>query len=279
MKKFFAHLVLLTGALVTLGPFVWMFSTSLQNVEQVLLSQHRLQLLPQPATFFSYAFIMGSQFEFPRFIFNSVIVSVAVVVGQVVIAAMAGYAFARLKFPGKNIIFIIFLSAMMIPTQVTMVGRFLVVKELGWVDKYASLIVPNMASVFGIFLLRQFFMSIPKDFDEAAIIDGASFWQVFVRIVMPLAKPAVSALVIFSFIGIWNDFMWPLIVTNSAHMRTLQIGLSYFIDSGGGFGAPEGGNWNVLSAGAALAVIPTLIVFLSAQKQFVEGIVLTGIKG
>jgi multiple sugar transport system permease protein len=276
--KVLFHSLLLSGAIVTLIPFVWMFSTSVQTTEQVLTGQSTPQLIPSPLTFFNYAVLFVGQYDFGRYLFNSVFVVLVSLALELTFCSMAAFSFARLKYPLRDEIFILFLAAIMVPSQVTMVGLFSVIKSFGWVNRYAALIVPNITSVFGIFLLRQFFLTIPFDYDESATIDGAGKVTIFLKIVLPLAKPAIATLIMFSFVNIWNDFLWPLVATNTDEMRTLQIGLSYFIDSGSGMGSPEGGRWNQMMAGAAIATVPTLIVFLCAQRYFIEGIAMTGLK-
>ncbi|MBC8402254.1 MAG: carbohydrate ABC transporter permease, partial [Candidatus Marinimicrobia bacterium] len=181
------------------------------------------------------------------------------------------YAFARMKFWGRDVLFYIFLGTMMIPGQVTMIPSFLVLQWLGWIDTYNALIVPGLASAFGTFLLRQFFLNIPKDLEEAAFLDGASRLRVLWKIIMPLARPALATLAIFTFMGVFNDFLWALIVVNSEEMNTVQLGLSIFRDR-------YTTQWDLLMAGSVTATLPVLVVFFLGQKYFIKGIALSGLK-
>jgi len=185
---------------------------------------------------------------------------------------MAAYAFARLQFKGRDVLFYIFLGTMMIPYQVTMIPSFMVLYWLGWVDSYQAMIVPGLASAFGTFLLRQFFLTIPKELEEAAYIDGCGKFRVLWQIIIPLSKPALATLAIFTFMGTFNDFIWALIVVNSDHLRTVQLGLAIFRDR-------YITDWDLLMAGSVMATLPVLIVFFFAQKYFIKGITLSGIKG
>ena len=208
---------------------------------------------------------------FGRYYFNSLVVAFAVTLGQLITCSMAAFAFARLRFKGRDILFYIFLGTMMIPYNVTMIPSFMVLYWLGWIDSYYALIVPGLASAFGTFLLRQFFITIPRELEEAAYIDGASRFQVLRRIILPLAKPALATLAIFTFMGVFNDFIWALIVINSEQMQTVQLGLAIFRDR-------YLTEWDLLMAGSVTAVLPILIVFFFAQKYFIKGITLSGLK-
>jgi multiple sugar transport system permease protein len=192
--------------------------------------------------------------------------------GQLFIGTLAAYAFARIRFIGRNIVFLIFLGTMMIPSYVLITPMYLLINRLGFLNTYAALIVPKLISVFAIFMLRQFFLSMPKELDESAYIDGANRFRVLFQIISPNCKPAYAALFIFSFMGVWNDFMWPLIVTNSETMRTIQVGVAYFKDN-------NATRYGPTMAASFLASIPILIVFLIANRSFVEGLTMTGIKG
>jgi multiple sugar transport system permease protein len=209
---------------------------------------------------------------FGRYYLNSIFVAVTVTLGQLITCSMAAYAFARLKFWGRDVLFYIFLGTMMIPYQVTMIPSFMVLHWLGWIDSYQAMIVPGLASAFGTFLLRQFFMTIPKELEEAAYMDGCSKFRVLWQIILPLSKPALATLAIFTFMGTFNDFIWALIVVNSEHLRTVQLGLAVFRDR-------YITDWDLLMAGSVMATLPILIVFFFAQKYFIKGITLSGIKG
>ena len=197
--------------------------------------------------------------------------SAGIVIGHLIFDSLAAFAFARLKFPGKNILFIILLAGLMVPIFVTVIPAYAIVSSLGWIDTFAALIVPRLADVFGIILLRQYFSTIPMELDEAARMDGCSSWQIYWRIIIPLAKPALATLAIFSFLFAWNDFLWPLLVTNAEEMRTIQIGLN-------GFVGRYGTSWNYLMAGTITATLPSVVVFLFFQKALERGIAATGLK-
>jgi len=210
---------------------------------------------------------------FARFYFNSLFVAICVTLGQVVTSAMAAYAFSRLNFPGRDKLFIGYLATMMIPYAVILVPVYILMNWLNWVDTYKALIIPAIFSAYGTFMLRQFFMGIPVDLEDAAKIDGCNYFRIFWHIILPLSKPALATLTVFTFMGSWVNFMWPLIVTDSVEMKTLPVGLAYFQETGFG---PQ---YNLLMAGAMMATLPIIIVFVFTQRFFVEGIKMTGLKG
>jgi len=210
---------------------------------------------------------------FMRFYWNSFIVSIAITLGQVLTSAMAAYSFSRLNFPGRDKLFLGYLATMMIPYAVVLVPVYILMNWLDWVDTYKALIIPGMFSAYGTFMLRQFFMTIPVDLEDAAKIDGCNFLRIFWNIILPLSKPALATLTVFTFLGSWMSFMWPLIVTNSVSMKTLPVGLAYFQETG--FGT----QYELLMAGAFMAIIPLLIIFMFTQRFFVEGIKMSGLKG
>lgn len=268
LKQVFKHIVIYTLALITLAPFVWMILTSLKDMSEIFV--YPPQWLPSEFRFENYLKAFEAA-PFGRYYFNSLFVAFSVTIGQLITCSMAAFAFARLKFPGRNILFYLFLGTMMIPYNVTMIPSFLVLYWLGWIDTYYALIVPGLASAFGTFLLRQFFITIPKELEEAAYIDGATKLQVLIRIIVPLAKPALATLAIFTFMGVFNDFIWALIVLNSEDMQTVQLGLAIFRDR-------YLTQWDLLMAGSVTAVLPILVVFFFAQKYFIQGITLSGLK-
>ncbi len=209
---------------------------------------------------------------FGRFFINSIIVSLCITFGQVLTSSLAAYAFARLNFFFRDQLFLGYLATMMIPGTVTMIPVFILLKKLGWIDTYQALILPAMFSAYGTFMLRQFFLGIPKDLEESAFIDGATKFTIYLKIILPLSKPALATLTTFTFMGAWNDFMWPLIVTNSMEMKTLPVGLAAF----------QGlytTNWTLLMAATVIVLIPVLMVYVFNQRYFVRGIVLSGLKG
>lgn len=258
------------GALFFLFPFFWMISTSLRGSEELFL--YPPNLIPEKPFFQNYLDIWDKA-PFGRYFFNSVLVTTAITLGEIATSVLAAYAFSKIPFPGRDRLFLAFLGTLMIPNIVTLVPVFVIVRKLNWIDTYLGLIVPEMATVYGIFLLRQFFMTIPQELDDAAKIDGFSRWSTLIRIYIPLSVPAIMALAIISFINNWNNFFWPLVVTNSDAMRTLPIGLRFFMEGEGS------GEWQYLMVAATLIIIPPLIVFLLLQKFFVRGMTMTGIKG
>lgn len=209
---------------------------------------------------------------FGRYYLNSAIVSVTVTLLQILISSLAAFAFARLRFRGRDAIFVLYLATLMIPFPVTLIPNFLIVKNLGWYNTYQALIVPALFSVFSTFLLRQYYRTLPMDLDEAARMDGASSFRIWLQIVLPLSGPVLAALAIFVFQGVWNDFLWPLVVTSSETMRTIPVGLAAFV---GQYSTA----WGLLMAGAVIALLPVLVIYILAQKWFVQGITLSGMGG
>ena len=267
-KSTLEHLFIYTLAFFTIAPFVWMILTSVKDISDIYI--YPPKWLPSVFHFDNYVKVFEAA-PFARYYLNSFFVAVIVTLGQLITCSMAAYAFARLQFKGRNALFLLFLGTMMIPYNVTMIPSFMVLYWLGWVDTYQALIVPGLASAFGTFLLRQFFITIPKELEEAAFLDGAGKFTVLRRIIVPLSKPALATLAIFTFMGVFNDFIWALIVINSEDMRTVQLGLSIFRDR-------YLTQWDLLMAGSVTAVLPILLVFFFAQKYFIKGITLSGIK-
>jgi multiple sugar transport system permease protein len=269
VKQGLLWLLMLIGALLMGLPFWVMVVTSLVKPDEVFQMPPRLwpdwqwgnyQRLFQLAP-------LGVYF------FNSVLVSVVTTLGHVLCSAMAGYAFSRLHFPHKNKVFFVFLITLMVPPQVNIVPLFFLMKTFHWLDTYAALIVPGLFGAFGVFMLRQWFNGLPRELEDAARIDGCNHWQVFWRVALPLATPALAALAIFVFLGAWNSFMWPLIVTNSDHMRTLPVGIATLKGS-----FRDTTDWTILMAAATLSILPVVCVFLLGQKQFMQGIMAGGSK-
>ncbi|NOZ49834.1 MAG: carbohydrate ABC transporter permease [Chloroflexi bacterium] len=209
---------------------------------------------------------------FGRYYFNSAVVSISVTVGQILISSLAAFAFSRLRFRGRDVLFLLYLATLMIPFPVTLIPNFLIIRELGWYDSYPALIVPGFFSVFSTFLLRQYYRGLPMELDEAARMDGASSLRIWWQIVVPLSGPVLAALSIFVFQAVWNDFLWPLVVTSSAEMRTIPVGLNSFV---GQYSTA----WGLLMAGSVIALLPVLLIYLLAQRWFVEGITLSGMGG
>ena len=210
--------------------------------------------------------------SFTRYFWNSFFIAVVTTLGQVTTSILAAYAFVFFNFPFKNALFTLFLATMMIPQETLLIPNYLILSELGWIDTYMALIVPWLAGVFGIFMLKQFFAQIPRDLYDAAMIDGCSKTGFLFRILVPLALPPIITISIFTFLGSWNSLLWPLIVTNSQEMRTIQVGLSYFSQA-------EGTEWELLMAASTFCILPLIFIYIFAQKYFVQGDAASGLKG
>ena len=262
------HLLLYAMAFMTVAPFLWMLLASFKDLGEIL--QYPPTWIPQRIILDNFVNAFQAA-PFGRFYFNSLFVASAVTLGQLFTCSLAAYAFARLHFPGRDVLFYIFLGTMMVPGQVTMIPGFMVLHWLGWIDTYAALIVPGLASAFGTFLLRQFFLTIPRDLEDAAAIDGCSRFGVLWRIILPLSRPALATLSIFTFMGVFNDFLWALIVVSSEELKTVQLGLAIFRDR-------YQTDWGQLMAASVTATVPILVVFFFAQKYFIRGITLSGLK-
>ncbi len=269
LRRAALYLTLTALAGVMLVPFIWMVSTSLTQDQYVLSATP--SLIPNPATLGSYQKLLDLLNIGGMFV-NSLFVAVLTTAGQVLTSSMAAYAFARMRWRGRDVVFALYLITLMVPAQVTIVPLFILMRLFGWVNTYQALILPGLFSAFGTFLLRQAFLTIPREIEEAAFIDGASHWTVFRRVVLPLVKPGLATLTVFSFMGSWNAYLWPLFVARQDSMLTLPVGLArlhgqYLTQ------------WNLVMAGAVISIIPILIVYLFAQRAFVRGIALSGLKG
>lgn len=254
--------------LVMLVPFLWMLSTALMDEFEVF--RYPPPLLPADPQWENFPEAL-TQLPFGRFFLNSGILAVCMVVGQTFTGALGGYAFARYRFPGKGAVFAAYLGALMIPGIVLLIPRFLLIDALGGVDTVAGLVSTEVVSVWGVFMMRQFFQTLPQETEDAARIDGASEWTVFWRIALPLARPALATLALFSFIDAWKSFLWPLVVTQSMEMRTVEVGIASFH---GLYYA----NWPYQMAAAVTALAPVLVAFLASQRFFTRGIQLTGLR-
>lgn len=301
LSKALSYLLLLGLAAFLVAPFVWMVLISLHPsktpippLNEILPFARRevkdadgkatmepgKEGTPTPKTeayfsprFDNYSFVLfHPNLPVSRFFLNSVVVTVMVVLGQLFVASMAAYGFARLKFRGRDWVFALFLGSMMFAGPVTQIPVYLLLRNLGWLDTYWSLIIPGVSSAFSIFLLRQFFMQIPKELDEAARMDGAGDFLIYWRVILPLSRAALATCAAFTFIGVWTDFFGPLIYTNTTEMRTLEVGLSIFKNSYGGQ------NWPLQMTAAVIVMIPLLVVFLFTQKYFIKGITIGSIK-
>jgi multiple sugar transport system permease protein len=263
------YAALSAGALVMVFPFAWMVSTSLTADAQLFVTPP--QLIPDPVQPENYARVFDT-FPIGRFVLNSAIVAVVSTALQLATSAMGAYAFARIRFPGREALFVVYLATLMIPMQVLAVPLFIEMRLLGQVNSYGGLILPGIASAFGTFLLRQYFLTLPLELEEAALMDGASRWTIFRRIALPLSGPALATFGIFAFMASWNAFLWPLLVVSDTDLMTLPVGLSNLH----GRYVTE---WNLVLAGATVSVIPIVIVYLAAQRYVVRGIALSGLKG
>lgn len=265
--------VILMIVIVTLMvlPFLWMLSTSLKEQQYILKTPP--ELIPNPLTFISYT-QLADRIDLGRTFFNSLFVALVGTVGQILIAAMAAYAFSRIEWPGRNTVFMLYLATMMVPAVVLVVPQFILIRQLDWVNTYQALIVPGLFSAFGTFLLRQALLTIPKDFEEAAFVDGANHFTIFWRIILPLSRPALATLAVFSFMGYWNNYLYPLFVARKESVATLPIALATL--QAGPRALTE---WNMVMAGAVITVLPILVAYLLAQRWFVRGVISSGIKG
>ena len=263
------YLLLILGALVMIIPFAWMISTSLKTDQYVLTIPP--QLIPNPATLDSYLRLF-ELYPIGRMLFNSLFVAGLTTLGQLVTCSMAAYAFARLKFRGHNLVFLFYLGTLMVPFQVTITPLFILMRIFGWINTYQGLILPGVFSAFGTFMLRQAFLTIPVEYEEAAYMDGASPLTIFLRIILPLSKPALATLTVFAFMGSWNAFLWPLFIVRDQTLMTLPVGLATLQ----GRWLTE---WNLVMAGTVITVLPMLSLYLFAQKYLVQGFVMSGLKG
>jgi multiple sugar transport system permease protein len=263
------YAALILFSIFMLVPFVFAVLGSLKPEPEVFAIP--IRWLPSEPQWQNY--ILPFQKNVGRYFLNSLIVSGIQTFSPLLLCSMAGYSLAKFNYPGRNLAFIFILSTIMLPIQVTLVPTFLIIKELGWVNTYAGLIVPGLATTFGTFLMRQFFLSIPSEYVDAARIDGASEPRIFWNIMLPMCRPALSALAIFSFTGSWNSFLWPLVVVNQDEMRTIPLGIVFYI---GEQRAPEYGQ---LLAVAVLATLPVLALFLAMQREFIRGAAISGLKG
>jgi multiple sugar transport system permease protein len=274
LRRVLVFAALIATAVVMLGPFLWTVSTSFKLTADVFAAPPKL--IPNPFTLQGYRDVFD--LPFPRYLLNSVIVSVSIVALNVVFATAAAYAFAKLRFPGRKVLFFVLLLTLMVPFQVNLIPLYRIMVDLHNIspllgaNTYFGLVAPSAVQVFGIFLMRQFIAAIPDAILESARLDGASEWRILRSIIFPLAGPAIATLAIFSFVTAWNDFLWPLIVTNSDSMRTLPVGLALL-------SRKNTMNWSATMAGTVITVIPMLTVFLVLQRRFVEGLTSGAVKG
>lgn len=262
------YLLLFGGCAIMLLPFFWMVTTSLKTSSEVM--QFPPKWIPSNLQWVNYIKAWNAA-PFGYYFFNSFFIAITTTIGELITSVLAAYAFAKMRFFGKNVLFAIMLATLMIPGEMLLVPNYVTITRLGWYNHYQALIIPWLASVFGIFLLRQFFRSIPDELLDAARIDGCSRFRFLWRIVVPLSKPAIMTVALLKFIGSWNAFLWVLIMTSTPQMRTVPVGLTYF-------SSDIGTVYEQLMAAAVLAIVPILILFFFTQKQFIQGVARTGIK-
>lgn len=271
--KILTYLLLISGALVSLVPFVYMISTSLKTIGEALGTQ----FFPEVPQWENYI-VAWERANFSKYFFNSIKITAISLLGSVSISTLAAYGFARIKFPGRDLIFGILLSTMMIPAMVTIIPNFLTVTWLGrignlkWINNWPALTVPFMGSVFNIFMLRQFFAQIPDELFDAARIDGSGHLRFLWQVVLPLSKAPLMVILVLTFMGSWNSLAWPLLVTNTADWRPISVGLMNFVSE-------AGQEFHYIMAGAFITIIPILIIYFFTQKQFTESIARSGLKG
>jgi multiple sugar transport system permease protein len=277
------HLLLAAGGVTMILPFLWMLSTSLKPEKQIF--RYPPVWIPHTWEWANYTRAMQAA-PFGQYFINTIIYAVVVTVSNVLLCSLAAYAFARLRFRGRDTLFLLVLGTMMIPGQVTMVPVFIMLKRWplvggndwlglgghGLLNSYSGLVLPAAVGAFGIFLLRQFFMTLPRDLEDAARIDGCSEAGIYWRIILPLSRPALATLAIFTFTGAWNEFLWPLLITSKDSMKTLQLGLQVFQSQ-------YTTRWDLLMAGTVVVTLPVLLIFLAGQRYFTRGIAMSGIKG
>lgn len=270
-------LLLLAVALLMLIPLVWTLTTSLKPESLTLV--YPPKWIPERITLDNYREVWGratatADIVFSRCFLNSTFLASVSVVLTLVVSSLAAYGFSRLNFPGRDIIFLIVLSTMIVPGEITLIPLYMICYRLGWINSYNAIIFPGLGGAFGVFLLRQFFRGIPKELEEAARIDGCSPFRIFTSIILPLSKSPIAALAIFTFLGSWNNFVWPFVVLIDGSKMTLPVALAQFVNTGG--------NWSVygkIMAAAGIASIPPILIFTIAQKQIVSSIAITGLKG
>ena len=271
VRAFFSYGLLVALAIFLAAPFIWMLLVSLHPSQSSIPTL--ADLVPREPAWSNYGIVLNNE-SLPviRFFSNTVFVAVTVVVFQLAVTSMAGYAFARLQFRAKEILFALFLGSLMFAGPVTQIPVYLMIRSFGWLDTYWALIVPGVSSAFNVFLFRQFFQQIPAELDEAARMDGANDWLIYSRVILPLSKAALATAGAFTFFAAWTDFFGPLIYTNSTEMRTLEVGLSVFKSSYGST------NWPLQMTAAVIVMTPLLVVFLFVQRYFVKGVVIGSIK-
>lgn len=271
LGKALALVFLIASAIISLFPLYWMFNTALTPSSATIKMPPTL--IPVPLTLDNFERIFVVAPKMWRWMFNSIFIAVVSTAVHVVIDTMAGYAFAKRQFPGSTVLFAVVIASLMIPAQVTLVPQFLLITRLGLTDSYPGIILPGLADVLGIFLMKQFIQTLPTELEDAARVDGASEWQIFTNVIVPLSAPAIGVLAILSFTRYWNSFIWPLVVARSADLYTLQVGLSFVHTS------EFKTEYGLMMAGAVIASLPVFAVFFAFQRYFMQGLRLGAVKG
>ena len=262
-----AYALLLLGSVVMFFPFLWMLLSSFKDAREIF----QFNFWPTEWTLANYREVLFDT-QFPRWFFNSLLVAVATTASVLFFCSLVGYTLVRLRFPGRNLIFLLILSTLMVPTEMLVIPWFVMSSDFGWIDSYWGIAFPGLIPAFGVFLMRQFFTTLPRDLFDAGRVDGVSEFGLFWRLALPQVRPGLAALGIFAFIGNWNAFLWPLIIAKTNTMRTIPVGVALF-------SGEAGTAWNLIMAASAMAILPVLLVFFVFQKQIIEGVVLTGTKG
>ena len=269
IRRIGLYLLLTAGALIMALPFVWMVATAFKTLPEA--TSGNLQFFPAQWQWHNFADTFRAA-PFARYFFNSIFVGVVVTAGVIVTSLMAGYAFARLEFPTKGILFGLVLATMMVPFEITLIPNFVLIRKLGWYNSYAALILPWCANAFSIFLLRQAFLALPNDYFDAAKVDGCGHLRFLVRIAAPLVKPALVTVGLFAFLSSYNSLVWPLVVTSEDALRVVQVGLTVFSGA-------EGSYLNLLMCASTIVIFPTVVLYFIAQQHFLDSSLNTGIKG
>lgn len=262
-----AYLALTVGTVIVAFPLYWMIASALKSP----IDLFDLRLVPSHPTLNNFGEVL-TRTQFPRWFGNSLVVALITTVSVAFFDSLVGYTLAKLRFPGRGLIFVMILATLMIPTEMLVIPWYIMSSAYGWINTYWGIMFPGLISAFGIFLIRQFMSGVPDELLDAGRIDGVSEFGLYWRIALPLIKPAIAALCIFTFLGNWNAFLWPLIVIQKANMRTLPVGIALF-------SGEAGSSWHLIMAASALAVLPVLAVFAILQRQIIEGVTLTGLRG
>jgi multiple sugar transport system permease protein len=263
----FLYVLLILYSGVTIVPFLWAFSASFKPLSEI--ASGSLRFIPEQFTLDNYQYIFTQEPLFTRWLFNSTVIAIGVTIFNLLFNSMAGYALARIRFPGNQFWFLVTLAVLVVPGQITLLPKFLILKSLGWLNSYAGLMIPSMVNATFIFMMRQFFINFPKELEEAAALDGLGRIETFFKIVLPLAKPALAAQTIFIFMGSWNEFLMPLVVMSDPEMFTLPLGLNAFKGQYISY-------WNYIMAASMIFTLPTLVIYAFFNRYFIQGIAFSG---